>query len=140
MNARVVWDGWFSVELPDGWEYKDENDTITVYDPDGVGALTISAARRHRAALPDAREAADLALKFARQQGWDIKPDEVESLSLGGGPAAKIAHRDASDYWEVWQALDQNRLVTLSYVCNAADAPVEAEARKSIITSFKWDN
>jgi hypothetical protein len=31
-----------SFVIPNNWEYEDNNDSISIYDPEGVGAITIS--------------------------------------------------------------------------------------------------
>ena len=41
-NGRVVWYGWFSLKLPTRWQVDGIGDAISIFDPDGVGAITLS--------------------------------------------------------------------------------------------------
>lgn len=51
---------------------------------------------------------------------------------------AHVSYREAEDYWDLWELLDRDRAVTITYVANTADAKVERKARESIIASFRW--
>jgi hypothetical protein len=119
MTSRVQWPGWFAISLPPGWEYEDGGDAITLFDPAGVGAMTVSAAHRVESRVP-------------------LTDRDIDTSTIGGVPMAHLSCREAGDHWDLWELLDRDRAVTITYVANAADAEVEREARESIIASFSW--
>lgn len=120
------------------WEYEDGGEVITIYRPDGVGALTISAAHRTRPGEATLAEAIELAAHFAKQKGWDLNADNIESQVTNGAPSAHLSCRQAGDQWELWKILNRDRAVTITYVSNVSDADIERDAYEEIVGSFAW--
>ena len=74
---RWVWDGVFSVDIPEGWKVNEDGDLIEIVPPEPVGAVHISVLRRKREGAVRAGEASELAANFAeRQGGAGVKPAE----------------------------------------------------------------
>jgi hypothetical protein len=135
---KVEWPHWFAVSLPPGWTHEDGEGTIAIFNPNGVGAFTISTARRLRGDSPDADEARHLVLHFAQQRGWNVDMGDIDDFVVNGAPGAHLTYRDSNDHWDLWEAVDMNRLVTMTYVADLQDADTERTDREAIIASFRW--
>ena len=138
MRSRVEWPGWFSLSLPPSWEYEDSGDAISIYDPAGVGAMTLSAAHRPNQNEPTATDAADVVFHFAKARGWDVRPDQIEARVVDSVPIAHASCQQGEDTWDLWSILDRDRAVTMTYVSSAADNDVERARREEIVQSFTW--
>jgi hypothetical protein len=73
----------------------------------------------------------------------DLTDVEIKIPSLAAGPAASLEYvkddGDGSDYWRVWQLVDDTRAAFITYNCRAADADLERAEREAILASFRWD-
>lgn len=140
MTSRVEWHGSFSLEIPPTWQFEDGSDVVTLYNPDGVGALTVSAARRLSPGEATFEVAKGIAAGFARQRQWAIPDHELKSCIIGEAPAVSFEYADSSgDHWHLWAIVDTSRVATITYVAAAADdADVERETREAIVSSLRW--
>jgi hypothetical protein len=135
IKDHMVWEGYLSLDLPRGWEIQEEDSIISIYNPQGVGALQISFARASsKAARIDAH---DLTSNFAAGQGFeDVSPRSAELAGLEGSYFEGI-NMDG-ELWRIWQAGRNGRAVLISYTCGACDAAVERGEIDEIIASIRW--
>jgi hypothetical protein len=142
-SGRVSWTGWFSLELPDGWQHSQEGSVISLFNEDsGVGAIQISCIKRKKSSAPAAAEAIQLAKDYARQRGWDVQDGQIATYRVAGSPAAEFTfteYGDATAFWQVWHISEQTRAVFITYNSAPEDADKELSARQKIIRSFVWE-
>jgi hypothetical protein len=138
-EQRWTCPGWFSLAIPPGWIVKEDQDLVSFFDPNGVGALQISPARRDRPGRPDPAEARELAESFARSQGWTLGASTISAQTIGGGPGSSFEREASGDYWQVWHAVSGTRAATITYTCKTADRAQEAAVRVAIFGSFRWE-
>jgi hypothetical protein len=139
--GRIVWEGWFSLTLPDGWRHSQEDGVITICDEvHGVGAIQVSCVRRSKTAHPVPAEAIELAEMYAQERGWKLSQEEIATYRIDNSPAAEFIFRDDEPtFWHVWHIVEDKRVAFITYNCSPRDAEKELTARQEIIRSFKWE-
>jgi hypothetical protein len=130
----------FSLCLPPKWLWQDGGDAVTLFHPDGVGALTISVVT-----LAQGRDASDvareLASSFATQRAWDVPAAEIHVAGTNERAVSELEYwerGDQSAYWQVWHLVDGARAALITYTSNSNDAQTEAAERRDIVDSFRW--
>lgn len=121
---RWVWNGVLSLDVPEGWEVRNQDDVIEIVPPKPVGAVHISVLRRTRPNEVQDGEAALLAADFARKRGvGDPRPSETRH---GGGRLARIAFQSVGEAraltWDVEARVWGGRALVCSYCHDGRDA------------------
>lgn len=137
MTSRVTWDGYLSLEIPRGWEWQEDDGTISIFDPDGVGAVQISFASAEDPSSPIEPE--DFTAYFAKDVGFlDVSPVKIK---LGGLPASYFEGVDQDSepsLWRVWSAGRNGRVATISYTCAESDQSAESVHVDGMLDSVSW--
>lgn len=139
----VTFEGWFALDLPRDWEWEETDGVISVYAPDGPGAIHFSCLHREKRAAPSADEVLANTQRFVVEQEWEIPRDEITTLKLDGSPATRFetyAQGREAEYWQVWHIVEKRRAVLATYVCDAGDEDEEREVRERVMASFQWDD
>lgn len=140
---KYLWEGWFSLTLPDDWSFSEENGVISIFNEDtGVGALQVSFARRKVQQKPTEKEARQLALDFASQRGWKLSEDAIQLLEISDSPASVFNFHDDEDSssWQIWHIVNDERVAFITYVCDPADFSVEEQTRRQMVETFRWED
>jgi hypothetical protein len=133
MSERIVWEGHLALDVPDGWESGTENGVITIYDPDGVGALQLSFLRAKKTTVVDTEH---LARVFARDRGWtDVA---LVPVQLGGVAATYFESSSDEEYWRVWTCGRHDRGALVTYNCDESDRDRERTLIDGILGSIEW--
>lgn len=140
MLHRLVWEGLCSLEIPQDWSVREEEGVISIFNPQGVGALQISFAARERTGAVSATEPMELASEWTRARG--IADVGLKRLMHFGMHAVEFETIERSDedltFWQVWAIVGERRAAFVTYVCDAADALVEKSERERIMASFSF--
>ena len=138
---RRVWPGFMSVVVPSAWTYSEEGGVISVFDArTGVGVLQVSFARRSSDSEPTQEEAIDLAESFCRQRRWPISRGEIRPARIAESPAAEVTFSEGEGaFWHLWQVVDIEGAMTVTYTCDEVDSSVEEQERKAIVNSLRWE-
>ncbi len=137
----VIWDGLFSIPVPEHWT-TDEDESISLYDPvNGVGAVTISVYRRQAGPSPTADEALRLLRQFAKGHGIRLDRASVEAKAGRPGTSAHAQgiQRKHRSFWEIWQFVRCQTLVLMTYNCDLDARDVDEWYRALLTGSFAWD-
>jgi hypothetical protein len=139
--ARYLWEGWFSIELPEGWDFTEEDGLVSFFrnDAGAVGVLQISGAWRVLADPGDPKEPIQLACDFARSMGWALSEEQISLCTVGGAPASEFNYEDDGESWRVWHVLGANRIARITYNSDKGDFEVERSACEAIVNSFRWE-
>lgn len=128
---RWLWEGIFSIDIPNGWELHERGDLIEVVPPNPVGAAHVSVLKRTRTGDVAHGEAELLAADFARKQGVP-RPKPAESRE-GGQAVARMNFQTADEqgpyYWHVEARVWDGRALICSYTHNGRD---EASKRAAL--------
>ncbi len=134
--GRVTWEGLLALELPEHWAWTEEDGIITVYDPEGVGALLFSFG------LPSAAETVldleALGRQVARSQG--LSDHAVAVTPVGGNQATYFdgTSREHGTFWRIWHVAQGQRIARITYSCDGDDRAIEAEQIDAIVASIVW--
>jgi hypothetical protein len=106
--------GWFTLQVPDGWDMTTEDSVTTLRRPGGAGIVYLSGARHSRG-----RQAsfggADFLARFLRSLGLDVDEAVIASAA---GPGCRIyshtSSTSAADWW-FWSVTDDETALLISY-------------------------
>ena len=112
--------GWFTLQVPEGWDMATEESVTTLRPPGGAGIVYLSGARHSRG-----RQAsfggADFLARFLKSLGLTV--DEA-AIASAAGPGCRIySHRSstsAADWW-FWSVTDDETALLISYACPVGD-------------------
>ncbi|MEW5849916.1 MAG: hypothetical protein AB2A00_14065 [Myxococcota bacterium] len=138
----VTWEGWFALDVPRGWHWEETDGIISVYNPEGAGALHFSCLYREGCDEPDLDEVKDMAQRFTDEQGWDVPAEDIHVRTLDGTPVVEmelVTPSPEPEYWQVWHLIDRTRAILATYVCDAGDEEEERTVREKLMSSFRWD-
>jgi hypothetical protein len=65
IGERIVWEGYFSMEVPEDWELREDGELIELVPPDPVGAAHVTVLKRTRRGPVESGEASELVANFA---------------------------------------------------------------------------
>jgi len=134
--------GWFTIDVPDGWEGSEEEGVVVLHDPAGPGALHVSALTL------DGRKPGDridvfIALRgYLRGTGVKMQPTKAERFSREGHEFASYEHvaqerGEGPTFWRTWFATNQDVLAMATYNCREADKDAERAAVTRAVESLR---
>lgn len=141
-HNTIIWKGWCSVEIPEKWIWRQEDNLISIFDEsEGVGVLQVSFAMRQRPDKPSSEEAVMLSQSFAESQGWEVATRAICANRFDQSFMSKMIYctkGEESTSWSVWHIVEDTRVACITYNSATSDQYIEADAVGAIISSFKW--
>jgi hypothetical protein len=134
-GQKTCWDGWFCITLPSGWALDEAGDVISLYDPNGAGAIAIS--MYSETTITD-QASLTLAFRFAERRG--VSENNVtlcethDDLSV-----VEFSENHNERYWKIAAFHRAEQAVVMSYNSSSEDQGEDAEAVYSILKSFEWE-
>lgn len=138
-TSPVLWEGWFSFEVPDEWEFEEHEGLISIHSE--FTSTHISCFARVSKEAPSDGEVKRMALDFAREQGFTS--EDVTLKTLDGSPCAQLDSDDDEkprNHWLVHTVVDDTRAILMTSVSLAKNADAEREETLRMINSFAWDD
>ena len=128
--------GWFTVEVPEGWEMQTEDSVTTLRSPQGGGVVYLSGAR-HVGGLQPSFGRADFLSRFLSSLGIDVEEEEIAGL-LGTG-CRVYSHTRVSEgvCWRYFSVTDDETALLISYSGEQDDAGRDAPAVDDIVGSVR---
>ena len=118
--------GWFTLQVPDGWDMATVDSVTTLRPPGGGGIVYLSGARHSRGRQPSFG-GADFLARFLRSLGLEV---DEETIASAAGPGCRIySHRSstfAADWW-FWSVTDDETALLISY---ARPTGIEADVEE----------
>lgn len=128
--------GWFTLQLPDGWESETEDSVTTLRGPLEAGVLFVSGGR-HAGGRQASFGGADFLAGFLRSIGIEVGADAIE-MNEGIGYRVYSYGRDAGgQHWRYWSVTDNETALLVSYTCATEDQDREAEDIDAIVESIR---
>jgi hypothetical protein len=128
--------GWFTLEVPEGWAMESEDCVTTLYSPIGVGIVYLSGAR-HSRGRQQSFGGADFLARFLASLGIEVE-DEAIDLAQGLGCRIYSYVRDtAGTHWRYWSVTDDETALLISYTCDAAQSGREAVEVDEMVRSVR---
>lgn len=133
--SRVVWDGWFSLDVPKSWSHWQEDGVITICDEKkGVGALQVSAGRR-----TSENEVGRDAEAYCKRHLPKGSSSKIEVSNWDESATASTSFLKEGQFWQVWVVVTVDRVATITYNCETADKGIEHTRAQRIADSFLWE-
>jgi hypothetical protein len=128
--------GWFTLQLPHGWESSTEDCVTTLRGPRRIGALFISGGR-HSGGRQASFGGADFLARFLLSLGLDVDDSAIECASGVGCRIYSYSRETLSEHWRYWSITDDETALLLSYTCDPPGAGCEAADVESIVLSVR---
>jgi hypothetical protein len=128
--------GWFTLEVPEGWDTHTEDCVTTLRRPAGQGTVYLSGARHARGPQPGFGGATFLA-RFLRSLGLEVADDQI---GHGGYPGWQVYsyRRDTDErHWRFWSVTDDETALLISYTCERDEVGAEADEVEEIVRSAR---
>jgi len=128
--------GWFTLEVPEGWDMQTEDSVTTLRSPHGGGVVYLSGAR-HVGGLQPSFGRADFLSRFLASLGIDVEEEDIAG-SLGPG-CRVFSHTRLSEgvCWRYFSVTDDETALLISYSGEQDDAGRDAEAVATIVESVR---
>lgn len=118
----------WEITLPDDWEVETDEDSTSVYDPDGPGTLQISAMREE-----DMITEKDLREMAADHLEAGAEPEEVE---LGDFDGFVLRYDTEGEYWSEWYLKAEDRMLFITYACALEDEGEEEDVIEAVLDTL----
>lgn len=128
--------GWFTLEIPSGWDRHTEDCVTLLRRPEGVGTVYLSGGR-HAAGRQPGFGGAEFLARFLRSLGIAV---EDSSIGSSQGPGCRIYFYERNGpeaLWRYWSVTDDETALLISYTCALADAASEAAEVDEMIRSVR---
>jgi len=119
----------WSINLPDDWEEEHDDEGVTLFNPEGSGALEISAVERDE-------PVDDGFLEYMAVEHLEAgaEPDEVE---YGDFEGLEFSYDDDGNYWREWYLRADNLMLYVTYHCPVADEGREDDEVDAILETLQ---
>ena len=128
--------GWFTVEVPEGWNRHTEDCVTTLTSPRGIGILYLSAAR-HAKGRQDSFGGADFLTRFLKSLGLEVEESEIALTPGLGCRIYTYVRQTESAHWTFWSVTDDETALLMSYACSLAELGRESEEVEGIVRSAR---
>lgn len=128
--------GWFTLEVPEGWDMKTEESVTTLRSPHGRGVVYLSGAR-HIGGQQASFGRADFLVRFLSSLGIEV---EEEDIAGALGPGCRVfSHTRVSEgvCWRYYSVTDDETALLVSYSGDEDDAGRDAAAVDTIVASIR---
>lgn len=125
--------GWFTLEVPDGWDMVTEDCVTTLRRQ---GTVYLSGARHSRGPQPGFG-GADFLARFLRSLGLQVADQHI---GHGGYPGWQVFsyRRDAGErHWRFWSVTDGETALLISYTCGTDEVGAEADEVEEMVRSAR---
>jgi len=121
---RYTHDTW-SVDLPDNWRVEENDECLTLYDPDGVGALQVSSYFK---------ESGEVTIEDLIDFAEVGSPEKIDLPFLKGIFKKAI---EGGNVFLSWWLCSANHLIYATYICGTEYEAIETKEREHIIQSLR---
>ncbi len=121
---------WWSVQLPAGWEWEEDEDCIAFFSDDSVGALEVSACRKEDEAVNNN----DL-LEFIPAELREIT--EVAPVVIGEFTGFYAQYIEDDSYWRQWWLKVDRLMIYVTYNASTSDGTAEDAIVNEILSTLK---
>jgi hypothetical protein len=110
---RSVESDWWIIDLPEEWEAEQDEETIVITDPDGLGMLEITALQR---------DEAEVSRDLTTAAG-ELLPEDaaLQRCTLAGLDAVTCSYIDEEDAVRDWLAVNDELVLLVTYSCAIDD-------------------
>lgn len=130
---RVLTDdsGWFTLEVPDGWNWTTEDSVTTLRSPSGLATVFLSAARHVRGPQTSFGRA-DFLVRFLRWLGLDVDDSEIRTAGDGSRHIYAFDRSSGAARWRYWSVTDDETALLIGYTSEPADHDGAVEENEQV--------
>jgi hypothetical protein len=121
---------WWAIELPSGWLAEPEEDCVSIWSEEGVGALQISAYKRDHEPINDK----DLYEFVGNELPRGVNP---RNISCGEFTGLYIPYVQDNQYWQKWMICEGSTMLFVTYNCDPKDKVLEIQAVDKMLNTLK---
>jgi hypothetical protein len=128
--------GWFTLEIPDGWDCETEDCVTTLRSPQGIGVVYLSGGR-HVGGRQAEFGGGEFLARFLRFLGVSV---DATSLGSSQGAGCRIyfyERRNDGVLWRYWSVTDDETALLIAYNCDASRIGGEAEVVEDIVRTVR---
>ena len=118
----------WEISLPDHWEVEVDEDSTSLYDPEGPGTLQISAMRQDQAISED-----DLREMAADHLAAGAEPEDVE---LGDFDGFVLRYDTDGEFWSEWYLKADDRMLFITYACALDEEGEEEDIVEAVLDTL----
>lgn len=123
----------YNLDIPDSYSIESEDGVNTIYDPEGVGAINISAYEIPKSYEFDLEyELADFVSSVTK-----IAPENADHVFETSDHRCYTEYIDEDSAWRFWLHFENNKAIFISYNCKIEQQEEETEMVDSIVDSLK---
>ena len=123
---------WWQIAVPPPWKAQDREECVEIAQPEGVGALHISSARKLEGSILDAE---------ALSQLRENCPEGTETARAQCGEfvgyAAEYVDWNEGLYWKKWFLACGKVLLFATYNCKRGEEDLESPHASALLTSLR---
>ena len=120
----------WQIDLPESWIGEFDDDIHLIYDPDGVGAIQISAYIK-----PGGKITED---ELLERTGLDEKSyRHLSKNDWGHFHGYQLVYREDEIFWRKWWLMKDNLFIFITYNCEIPDKDIEFKAINAIVNTLK---
>ena len=132
-NVFISRAGWYLLKYPGSWELEEDNETVTLYNPDrGVGALVLSSYSTLGTSKAEA-----LLNQFLENQNIIADKDRITLTEQAEARIASYDHKSPQGYMKAWAILEEALLVLVMYNCKSGPEEREMRVVEEIVKSLQ---
>jgi hypothetical protein len=128
--------GWFTLEVPDGWDMCTEDCVTTLRSPRAQGTVYLSGARHARGPQPGFG-GADFLARFLRSLGLTVELEEIGSGGYSGCHVYSYQRDTDERHWRFWSVTDDETALLISYTCERTEVGEEAAEVEEMVRSAR---
>ena len=128
--------GWFTLEVPDGWDMQTEDCVTTLRSRRALGTLYLSGARHARGPQPGFG-GADFLARFLRSLGLEVDQADIAAGGDAGRHVYSYQRDSGGRHWRFWSVTDDETALLISYTCDRGELGEEAEEVEEIVRSAR---
>jgi hypothetical protein len=128
--------GWFTLQVPEGWDLDAEDCVTTLRSPRGMGTVWLSGAR-HVRGRQQSFGGADFLSRFLRSLGLEVEETEV---ALRSGLGCRVYYYERAGGpadWRFWSVTDDETALLISYTCAPRFRGAEADDVDGMVRSVR---
>jgi hypothetical protein len=133
-EAQVIWEGFVSLLIPEPWESGEDEGVMTIFNPNGVGALQISFAK----SVAPTIDLEELTEKMSRDVGLKTSSRPTTVGSVWSTYVEGVSGEGEPTYWRIWHIAGRDRVACVTYNCAPSNAGVETESVDRVLASWTW--
>jgi hypothetical protein len=123
---------WWRISVPPPWKAEACGESVEIIQPEGIGALHISSARKLEGSVLD---------EEALSQLQENCPDgaETDRVSCGdfAGHVAEYIDWSTGTFWKKWFVACRKILLFISYNCRRGEEELESTQASALLSSLR---